>query len=75
MTKQEITALIMMLEHQNRLLADYAAKIQGIKTFLQKQTNDALWPHSAEGDPSGAEVETDLRESLRKLEKALSGRP
>jgi hypothetical protein len=75
MTKREITALLMMLEHQNRLLVDYASKIQAIETFLREQPENASLPRKTENDPSAATIESDLRSSLQELEKALSGRP
>lgn len=74
MTKNEITALLLMLERQNRLLVDYASRIQEIETSFQMQHENALLPRSAEVDLSAAALESSLRASLQDLEKALSGR-
>jgi hypothetical protein len=75
MTKNEITALLLMVEHQNRLLTDYAARIQEIETFLREQPATASLFHSAANGLSAAETESNLQSSVQVLEKALSGRP
>lgn len=73
MTKQEMAALIDLLEAQNQVLVENAERIQAIETFLHEQPANASPFHTPTNVSTPEETKSTLQSSVQRLDKALKG--